>query len=429
LKSHILLVASKLGYQIRSFDEAASRLGFRLSFASDRCHVLDDPWGDRAVAVSFEDPAAPLEGIAEAMFDGILAVGDRPALAAAHLAESLGLSFHPPAAVAAARNKFLSRGCFRSAGMKVPKYLTIPLEAQTNTLPYASQAARLESSGIGFPCVLKPLGLSGSRGVIRANNPSEFDNAFGRIRKLLDHPDVRQFHDPQDRLIQVEEFIPGREFAIEGIMTRGSLQVLAIFDKPDPLDGPFFEETIYVTPSRESSSAQAALIEATEQAVAALGLYHGPIHAEMRLNDDGVWMLEVAGRPIGGLCAGALRFCQGDHSHSFSLEELLLRHAASQDLRGVAREPAASGVLMIPVPRPGVYTGIVGVESALACPGVTRCEITAKEGQSLLPLPEGAGYPGFLFARGERPEHVELSLRKAHACLALSISPVLPIVK
>ncbi len=420
MKPQILVVASKLGYQIRTFDEAAANLGMDLHFATDRCHLLDDPWGDRAIPVSFDDPAAPFESLSDEPFDGILAVGDRPALMAAHLAESLALTFHPPAAVAAARNKFLSRECFRDAGMFVPEYRTLAVDSNPQDI--------LDAAPV-FPCVLKPLGLSGSRGVIRANDPGEFKSAFARIRKLLNDPEIRRFHEEQDRLILIEEFIPGREFALEGVMTRGALQVLAIFDKPDPLDGPFFEETLYITPSRQNAVVQQAIVDATERAIAALGLYHGPVHAEMRVNERGVWMLEVAARPIGGLCAGALQFEDMPGGTRFSLEELLLRHADARDISKIRRESAASGVLMIPIPKPGVYTGVVGVESALACPGIEGCVITAKEGQILLPLPEGSGYPGFLFARGVRPDDVEGSLRKAQNCLSLNVSPVLPITR
>jgi biotin carboxylase len=304
--------------------------------------------------------------------------------------------------------------------MLVPDYLAIPVDAGADQIREAARS---------FPCVLKPLGLSGSRGVIRANDFAEFDTAFARIRKLLNDPEIRRFHDPQDRLILIEEFIPGREFALEGVMTRGALQRLAIFDKPDPLNGPFFEETLYVTPSREDAATQTAMSDATECAIAALGLYHGPIHAEMRVNERGVWMLEIAARPIGGLCAGALRFEDKAGGTPFSLEELLLKHAAGRDVTRIRREAQASGVLMMPVQKAGVYTGVVGVESALARPGIESCVITAKEGQVLLPLPEGSGYPGFLFARGLRTEDVERSLREAQDCLTLAVSPVLPIAR
>jgi biotin carboxylase len=247
----VLLVASKLGYQTRTFDEAASRLGVGLSLATDRCHMLDDPWRDRAVAVKFDDPEGSAAQI-EPRFDAVVAVGDRPAELAAHVAARLGLRFHPPAAVQASRNKFLARGCFQAAGLLTPRFFRATLDEADYAL------ARAE-----FPCVLKPLGLSASRGVIRANDAAEFAAAFARIRQLLDEPDIRRLHDPADRFIQIEEYIPGREFAVEGLVRGGRLQPLALFDKPDPLEGPYFEETIYVTPSREASPVRQALLETT----------------------------------------------------------------------------------------------------------------------------------------------------------------------
>jgi biotin carboxylase len=272
--------------------------------------------------------------------------------------------------------------------------------------------------------VLKPLGLSGSRGVIRADDEGQFLVAFERIRALLRGADVAALREDQNRYIQVESFIEGREFAIEGIVTHGALQVLAIFDKPDPLDGPFFEETIYVTPSRESEEVQKLIVRTTRSAVHALGLTHGPIHAEMRVNSKGAWLLEVAARPIGGICARALRFEGG-----IPLEELILRHAVGEDVSRARLAGAASGVMMIPIPKAGIYQGVDGVEKAASIPGVEDVIITAKEGQKILPLPEGSSYLGFLFARGESPEQVEKSLRDAHACLNFEIATLLPVVQ
>jgi hypothetical protein len=255
------------------------------------------------------------------------------------------------------------------------------------------------------------------------DNPAEFGVAFRRIQNLLADPDIARLHEDQDRFLQVETFIDGREFALEGLLTNGHLRVLAIFDKPDPLDGPFFEETIYITPSREDSATQRAIIQSTEAAIHALGLSQGPIHAEMRVNSRGVWMLEVAARPIGGLCARVLP----------GLEELILRHAANVDpgsielgspAAGVA--PAAAGVMMIPIPREGIYVETEGIERARAHACIEDVIITAKQGQKLLQLPEGASYLGFIFARGESPEAVEHALRSAHQQLRFEIATALP---
>jgi hypothetical protein len=408
-RKRLLLIGATTGYQTRAFAEAAARLGFDLLLATDRCHVLDDPWGDRALPLRFEDPEGAARAIAEEKgIDGIVALGDRPAYLAALAAERLGLPYNSPDSTLACRNKFLARERFRSAGLPVPGFSRIPLMDD----PDAAARSAL------YPCVLKPLGLSASRGVIRADNPAEFAQAFRRIRALLEQPDIVRLRDEQDRFIQVEDFIPGREFALEGILTRGRLRTLALFDKPDPLNGPYFEETIYITPSRESREIQTAIVSATERAIEALGLSHGPIHAEMRVNERGAWMLELAARPIGGLCARVLP----------GLEELILRHAAGEDVASFSFPSGAAGVMMIPIPREGVYQGVEGVEAASAVPGIEEAIVTAKQGQKLLPLPEGSSYLGFIFARGATGEEVETALRMANAELRFEIATVLPVI-
>jgi biotin carboxylase len=409
MPKRLLLIGATTGYQTRVFAEAAERLGYELVLATDRCHVLDDPWGDRAIPLRFEDPAGAAETIAaQARVDGIVAVGDRPAYIASLAAERLGLNYNSPESVAASRNKFLARERFRNAGLLVPEFRRMALNEET-------ERAALESH---YPCVLKPLGLSASRGVIRANNPAEFVTAFRRIEKLLADPDIARLHEDQDRYLQVESFIEGREFALEGLLTHGRLRVLSIFDKPDPLNGPFFEETIYVTPSREDPFTVRAIIQTTEAAVRALGLSHGPVHAEMRVNASGVWMLEVAARPIGGLCAKVLP----------GLEELILRNAAGVDAGDLAMPAPAAGVMMIPIPGEGIYVTTDGLDAARAQPCIEDVIITAKQGQKLVPLPEGASYLGFIFARGETPDAVEAALRNAHQRLDFEIAAALPVV-
>jgi len=395
---NLLLFAATTGYQIRVFADAARRLGMDLTLATNRCHVLDDPWGDRAVAVKFDRVPESLEGLRGFEVDGVAAVGDQPAVLAAEAAEMLGVPFHPPAAARACQDKYLARQLYRAAGMRVPEFFRATLAEDPHAL-----AARA-----GYPCVLKPLGLSGSRGVIRANDHEEFAAAFQRIGRI------------GERYLQVESYIPGREFAVEGLVTAGEFQPLAIFDKPDPLEGPFFEETIYVTPSREPAEVQEALIATTSRAVRALGLRHGPVHAELRYNREGAWMLETHARPIGGLCARALRF-----DNSMPLEELILRHAVGEDVSQARLDGPASGVMMIPIPKGGIYQSVEGTDRAAAVPGVEDVIITAKEGQHLIPLPEGASYLGFLFARADSPEEVERALRQAHAELRFHIATAL----
>ncbi|MCU1260813.1 MAG: ATP-dependent carboxylate-amine ligase domain protein ATP-grasp [Bryobacterales bacterium] len=381
------------------FARAADKLGIALTLATDRCHILEDPWADRAVPIRFEDPSGSAEKIPEC--SGIIAVGDRPTLVAALAAERLGIPFHSFDAVSACNNKHAARERFRAAGLPAPDAFLAHDHSASAHAPY--------------PCVLKPLGLSASRGVIRANDEAGFRAAFARIRAMLSHD--------QAQSIQVESFIEGREFALEGVVTEGDLTVLAIFDKPDPLDGPFFEETIYITPSREGDETQRAIEQTTRAAVKALGLSYGPIHAEMRVNNAGVFMLEVAARPIGGLCARALRFKGGT-----SLEELLLRHALGEDVSGLTREEAASGVMMIPIPRGGIYEDVRGEDVAREVPGIEDVIVTAKRGQKIVPLPEGASYLGFIFARGAESADVEAALRAAHAKLDFQIAQMLPVV-
>ncbi len=394
----LLLFASTTGYQIRVFAEAASRLGVELTLATDRCHVMEDPWGDRAVAVKFDKADESLEALRGLRFDGVAAVGDRPALLAAQAAEMLGLAFHPPAAARACADKFLSRQILQEAGMRVPEFFRASFNDDVRVL--AQRAP--------YPCVLKPPGLSASRGVIRADNMAQFTAAFERIRKM------------GERDLQVERYLPGREFAVEGLVTKGEFCPIAIFDKPDPLEGPFFEETIYVTPSREPDNVQRAIIETVSQAVRALGLWHGPVHAELRYNTEGAWMLEAHARPIGGLCARTLRLTGG-----VPLEEAILRHALGEDVSGLRLEVGASGVMMIPIPKAGIFHSAAGVEDAMRVCGIEDVIITAKAGQKLVPLPEGASYLGFIFARGTAPAAVEKALRGAHGKLRFEIATAL----
>lgn len=393
----LLLFASTTGYQIRIFAEAARRLGVELTLATNRCHVMQDPWGDHAVAVKFDDPGS-LDALEGLHFDAIAAVGDRPAILAAQAAERFGLEFHPASAAQACADKFTARRVLQQAGMRVPAFFRAGFDEDP-----AAVASRAP-----FPCVLKPLGQSASRGVIRANHAAEFVAAFERIRKL------------GGRDLQVESYIPGREFAIECLVTHGNFRALAIFDKPDPLEGPFFEETIYVTPSRESPGVQQALVETTAEAVRALGLSHGPVHAELRYNETGAWMLEAHARPIGGLCARTLRFSGG-----IPLEEVILRHALGESVTDLNLEEGAAGVMMIPLPKGGIFHSTTGVERAGRVCGVEDVIVTARPGQLLVPLPEGATYLGFIFARGNQPRAVEAALRAAHSELRFEIATAL----
>jgi biotin carboxylase len=398
----LLLFAATTGYQIRVFADAARRLGFDLTLATDRCHILEDPWGDRAIAVKFDRIPESVEALRGLKFDGVAAVGDRPAVLAAAAAEALGIPFHPLASAEACHDKSLARELYRSAKMHVPWFRTASPEDDPASL----------ARSVPYPCVLKPLGLSASRGVIRANHEAEFVAAFDRIHRL------------GELRIQIERYIPGREFAIEGLVTAGHLYPVAIFDKPDRLEGPYFEETIYVTPSREPAAVQRDLLHTAAQAVRALGLRHGPVHIELRHNSEGAWILETHARPIGGLCAKALR-SRGNVPY----EELILRHAVGEDVHAVQLEGPASGVMMIPIPKAGIYESVDGMEEASAVPHIEEIVVTAQPGQELVPLPEGSTYLGFIFARAAKPGAVESALRAAHARLRFQIATALPTLR
>jgi biotin carboxylase len=416
----ILLLATTTGYQTRMFADAAARLGVELLYATDRCDQLDDPWRDGAIAVRFHEEWRSVDAVLKIAektpVHGIVAVGDRPTVMAAYLARLLGLPGHPPEAATIARDKRLTRERLAAAGLPVPKFVTVPARTDAITL----------LDRVSLPVVVKPTVLSASRGVIRADDPMSFAMAFDRVRRLLASADVRELRDSEADVIQVEEYIPGTEYAIEGVLENGVLRTLAIFDKPDPLEGPFFEETIYVTPSRVSAGIERQIIATVAVAAQAIGLHHGPIHAECRVNKDGVYILEVAARPIGGLCARSLRFEHPDGA-SIGFEEFLLRLALGESMGEWHRERDAAAVMMIPIPRSGVYRRVDGVEAARAVPHVDDIQITAKADQQLLALPEGASYLGFIFARAALAHEAERAVREAHARLRFTIDPLIPV--
>jgi len=324
---------------------------------------------------------------------------------AAAISERLGLKANSLPAAAAARDKLTMRRSLASAGVPVPRFRLVEL---------ADDPAE-HAEAVEYPCVLKPLTLSASRGVIRANDAREFVAAFRRISAILEQGDAAPVGEAR-RALLVEEFVPGREVALEGLLVGGTLHVLALFDKPDPLDGPFFEETIYVTPSRLPGPLQDRIAAVARDACSALGLTEGPIHAELRINDRGPFVLEVAARSIGGLCARTLRFGTG-----LSLEELILCHALGRPLESLERERRAAGVMMIPIPRGGRLVGVRGAEEAAAVDAIEEVAITMHPGQEVVPLPEGWQYLGFIFARAETSAAVEGALREAHARLHFEI--------
>ena len=409
----LLLLLPTVTYRTVAFVEAARRLGAELTVASERPSTFERANPTGLVTLDFADPthaAAQAREFARAHpVHGVVAVDDDTAVVAAAIAEALGLRGNPVAAAAAARDKHQQRQLLAGRGVAVPRFELLATQADPESV----------APGAPYPCVLKPLRLSASRGVIRADTPAEFVAAFERIKRILEQTGCA-------RSILVEEFVPGCEVAVEGLVTQGALQVLALFDKPDPLDGPFFEETIYVTPSRLAGTAQQEIAACAQAAVHALGLRDGPIHAEVRHNDRGAWLIELAARPIGGRCSGALRFESRDATGEIreaSLEEIIIRHALGMELPTLERERRASGVMMIPVPGAGVLRDVRGVGAAQAVPLVEEVVITMHSGQPLVPWPEGSRYPGFIFARGGTSEAVEAALRAAHARLEFLTEP------
>jgi formate-dependent phosphoribosylglycinamide formyltransferase (GAR transformylase) len=395
-------------YRAGAFLSAAERLGLDVVQGIDVPAPLAGEW-QVTLGLDFNEPEEAAMHVAEFAAAhpavAILAVDDGATLVAAMAANRVGLPHNDPASALAARDKLVMRERLAAGGVPVPAFAPHPLTSDPADIAYE----------ILYPCVVKPTRLSGSRGVIRADTPEEFVAAFERTRRMV----VGDGGGAATCLL-IEEFIPGVEVALEGLLTGGELHVLALFDKPDPLDGPFFEETIYVTPSRLPAATREAIARRTAEAAAALGLREGPVHAELRVNERDVWPIELAGRSIGGLCSTILEFGAG-----MSLEELILRHAVGFPLPTTERAGEAVGVMMIPIPRGGVLKAVARQEEACRVPGITGLEITAKTNYPIVPLPEGASYLGFIFARGDSPEFVEAALREAHGRLRIRIDPLL----
>jgi biotin carboxylase len=402
----VLLLLPTSTYRAPDFVRAATRLGIEVVVGSDEMPLLLAGASERALVVPLDEPETAADLIAalddRRGVDAVVAVDDRGVLAAAAAGERLGFPHNPPDAVAATRDKAAMRRALAAAEVPQPAFVVTEADPVSDGLP--------DPADFPLPWVLKPVDRSGSQGVIRADDVAAARRAAERIRAVCDGP------------LLVEQYVPGVEVAVEGLLHDGELTVLAVFDKPDPLEGPYFEETIYVTPSRLSAEALGRIEIVTARACVAIGLVEGPVHAELRLehggDDERVHVIEVAARSIGGLCARTLRFGAG-----IALEELVLRHALGMPLDGLVREPGASGVMMLPIPAAGTLREVRGQDEARALPGVTGLEITIPRGRPVVPLPDGDRYLGFVFARGDTPADVEASLRAAHAALAVEISP------
>jgi len=391
----VLLLLPTSTYRATDFVRAATRLGVEVVVGSEAPQAMADDMGDRALVVPMSNTVAALNAIValheRSPINAVVAVDDQGIDVAAAAGARLGFRHNDASAVAATRDKAAMREALARAHVPQPRFA---VAADPDQIPE-----------VGFPCVVKPVGLSASRGVIRADDVDGALAAVARVRAMT------------DGAILVEEYVPGVEIAVEGLLRSGRLDVLAVFDKPDPLVGPYFEETIYVTPSRLPAPTLRAVAELTARATDAIGLTEGPIHAELRIDGERIWVIEVAARSIGGLCARALRFGAG-----IALEEVILRHALGLPIDDLERERGASGVMMLPIPRAGVLQDVHGQDAARAVPGVTGLEITVPRGRPVVPLPEGDRYLGFLFARADSPEAVEAALRAGYAALDVELS-------
>jgi biotin carboxylase len=398
----LLLLLPSTTYRTTAFLEAARSIGTDLTVASERPSTLEAANPAGLLTLDFQHPARAAEEVfvfaRQHPIDAVVGVDDDSAVVAAAVADRLRLKGNPLAAAVAARDKHRQRQLLAAAHVPVPGF----------ALHQVNEDAHELAKQVVYPCVLKPLRLSASRGVIRADNPAAFVTAHARLAALLAGCDTE---------FLVEDFVPGYEVALEGLLVNRRLHVLALFDKPDPLDGPFFEETIYVTPSRAPAGVQKSIAQCAERAARALGLAEGPVHAELRYNDRGPWLIELAARPIGGRCSAVLRFGDG-----VSLEELIIRHALGMPIPSLEREAVAAGVMMIPIPGAGVLREVRGVVESKTVPLVEDVQITAHAGERLVPFPEGSRYPGFIFARGTTPGAVEAALREAHRRLAFVLA-------
>jgi biotin carboxylase len=408
--ARVLLIVPSGTYRAPDFLAAARALDVEVVVASGERHALGDRMGGRSLVLPVDDPEAAAQAIVahdrRFPLDAVVAVDDVGAVAAARAAELLGLRHNPPDAVAASRDKLVMRARLDGAEVPQPRHGLLTADA-------GEAEWRRVAGAVGYPCVVKPTTLAASQGVIRVDDPDTLVATVGRVRAIAEGAGVEP-----TRPVLVEAFVGGPEVAVEGMLDQGELTVLALFDKPDPLDGPYFEETLYVTPSRLPPDERRAVSAAAAGAARALGLETGPVHAEVRVHAGRASVIEVAARSIGGLCSRTLRFGTGH-----SLEELILAHALGRRLDDEGRRGGASGVLMLPIPGRGVLIGVDGRDDALDVPGVVAVETTIAPGRPVEPVPEGNRYLGFVFARGATPQAVEATLREAHRRLRIRIEP------
>jgi biotin carboxylase len=409
-KGRLLLLIPKTSYRAQDFLAAAAELNADVAVGSNHRSTLEKLTDGKTVKFNFKTVSYGVDEIIayneKYPLKAVLSVDEETTILAAEACKALGLSHNPPDAIRATVDKYKFRQAIIEAGLPSPDVTRLTI--------YDDPV--IPARKAHYPVVLKPAALSASRGVIRADYEAEFIAAFERIVKILHQADLAFTGEGKEQIL-VETFVPGMEVALEGLLQDGSLIPLAIFDKPDPLNGPFFEESLYITPSRLPKQTQDLIITTTAQALSALGLKDGPVHAELRINSLGAYVIEVGARTIGGLCARSLQFGTG-----MSLEEIVLRHILGLELPSTQREGHASGVMMIPIPEAGELKAVTGEKDALIVPGIEDVTISIPIGQRLIQLPEGNKYLGFIFAKAETPESVEAALREAHRRLAFEIS-------
>jgi biotin carboxylase len=413
----VMLILPTETYRATAFLQAAGVLGVEVVVASNEAPTLAALMDGRVLTLDLSHPDESAEralAFAEQWpIDAVVGVDEGSVVTAATIDERLGTTQRNPiAAVEATRDKRRLRKCLTGSGLRQPRYAEIDINSGDDALDAAIDVA-------GLPCVIKPVNLAASRGVIRADDRAGAAKAVQRIAALM-----REICGPGSvPPLLVESYVGGVEVAVEGLVRYGVLEVIALFDKPDPLTGPFFEETIYVTPSRLDDPTQRAVIDVVRAAVSALGLRHGPIHAEVRIAGDVPVVIEVAARSIGGLCSQVIRVVGDDAADEVrSLENVILRDACGLPLGAIHLADSAAGVFMLPIPTAGVLRRVEGVKRAESVAGITGVSISIPVGASVRPLPEGDRYLGFIFARGETPEGVEVSLRKAQALLDVDLA-------
>jgi biotin carboxylase len=405
----VLLIVPTGTYRAQDFLEAARSLGVEVVVASEEPHSLRGIMGERALQLPLSDPGAAASAIVEhdrlAPVDAVVAVDDQGTVAAAAAAQRLGLRHNPPAAAAAARDKLLMRRLLDAAEVPQPRFAPIAAGAGAGEVETSARTA-------GLPCVIKPTTLSASQGVLRADSLQEAVSVAARVRGIAADAGVSA-----DAPLLVEQFVDGPEVAVEGLLTDGELAVLAVFDKPDPLVGPAFEETIYVTPSRLDRRDLDAVTDTTRAAALALGLRDGPVHCELRVSAGRATLIEIAGRTIGGLCSRALCFSTGA-----TLEQLVICAALGLPVPSTELAETAAGVLMVPAPREGTLVSVDGTALALGVPCITDVQITVRPGRRVRPAPEGDRYLGFVFARAKTPAAAERALRRAWDLLDVQVA-------